>query len=217
MLLWLRLVFFISIWILLQLIDSHILNLMRVSIQNTRNACMGFCVCSCKWKLNRDKEEHVIEFMYITNRCYTLWFSVFIWLWNMPFIPWGCSRHTPSSPWQVLAVFWLTSSWRRSQGEISHCAQGQTVVFTVCCYLATQNLQTPHLPHFSVKALIILSLCRTMFPQHKHHKYAVLSTMDRVWHKLGLWAQTCKRTPAPTQLQDMKLIKGTHCCVSGAL
>lgn len=32
---------------------------------------------------------------------------------------------------QVLAIFWLVSSWRRSQGEISQCMRRQTVVFTV--------------------------------------------------------------------------------------
>lgn len=125
-------------------------------IQKMR-ACVLSLWNTVKVKTKQDKEEHVIEFMCITNRCNMLCFSVFIWLWNMSFIPWRCSRHTPSSPWQVLAVFWLTSNWRRSQGKISHCAQGQTVVFTVCCYLATQSPQIPLLSHSSEKALIIPS------------------------------------------------------------
>lgn len=32
---------------------------------------------------------------------------------------------------QVLAIFWLVSSWRRSQREVSQCMWRQTVVFTV--------------------------------------------------------------------------------------
>lgn len=57
---------------------------------------------------------------------------------------WGCSRYTPCSSWQVLAVFWLASSWRRSQGDISQSTLGHTVVFRVCCYLSTWRQQMHH-------------------------------------------------------------------------
>lgn len=111
--------------------------------------------------------------MHISSGCNKLGFCVFIRPWNMFYTPWGCSRCTPSSVWQVMAVFWLASSWRRSRGEISQCAQGQRVVFTACCYLGMQSLQMCIIPlensrPWSLhKKHLLASSCQTMFSQQK--------------------------------------------------